>query len=279
MFRYKHICKIITLAVGLGCGAECVSAEGIPEPSLVLYGTIKNVFNNGDVRLTSGTLDWTFTPALGGDPIVASVLLTNVNDQFSYAAMIPIETPIGNGPVTSTTLQLTAIPTVYTLSAMVDAGTAAFVTPAQAQVTVSANNRGLLQRIDLEVSVAPQDSDSNGLPDAWEIAHFGGIGVDPNDDADGDFMSNGDEYVAGTNPQDAQSVLVLLDSGPDPQGGFVLQWSCVPNQFYKVLRSEDLLSNFMELATHIPATPPINSYHDASAVGKGPYFYRVQIQD
>src|SRR4029434_45759 len=55
-------------------------------------------------------------------------------------------------------------------------------------------------RIDLTLGV---DSDGDGLPDAWEqalIAIYGGTldSVWPQDDADGDGISNLDEYLAGT---------------------------------------------------------------------------------
>ena len=46
----------------------------------------------------------------------------------------------------------------------------------------------------------PTDSDGNGLPDAWEMQHFGTIGVDPNGDPDGDGVTNSQEHQAGTNP-------------------------------------------------------------------------------
>jgi hypothetical protein len=45
------------------------------------------------------------------------------------------------------------------------------------------------------------DSDGNGLSDAWEVDHFGQIGVDPTADADGDGISNLEEFIFGTNPQ------------------------------------------------------------------------------
>ena len=55
------------------------------------------------------------------------------------------------------------------------------------------------------------DSDLDGMPDRWEIMHD----LDPqsaNDalvDADGDGLANAHEYAAGTNPQDAESGLIL----------------------------------------------------------------------
>ena len=59
---------------------------------------------------------------------------------------------------------------------------------------------GVKTRINLTLGV---DSDGDGLPDAWEealIAMFGGnlASINPNDDTDGDGISNLNEYLAGT---------------------------------------------------------------------------------
>ena len=45
-----------------------------------------------------------------------------------------------------------------------------------------------------------EDTDNNGLPDAWERRYFGHIGVDPNTDPDGDGLNNITEYKLGRNP-------------------------------------------------------------------------------
>ena len=46
------------------------------------------------------------------------------------------------------------------------------------------------------------DSDGNGLPDYWQLQYFGRLGVDPGADADGDGISNLQEYHDGTGPTD-----------------------------------------------------------------------------
>lgn len=49
----------------------------------------------------------------------------------------------------------------------------------------------------------PPDVDGDGIPNDWEIKHFGGdTAADANIDSDGDGFSNLDEYLAGTHPLD-----------------------------------------------------------------------------
>ena len=69
----------------------------------------------------------------------------------------------------------------------------------------------------------PNDTDADGLPDAWETTHFGSLAQTPGNDPDGDFFTNLQEYQAGTNPNNAESFppgpqvrLIPIDDGnPD----------------------------------------------------------------
>ncbi|MBI4698068.1 MAG: hypothetical protein HY758_03955 [Nitrospirae bacterium] len=47
---------------------------------------------------------------------------------------------------------------------------------------------------------ASPDSDSDGMLDSWEIQYFGNLSQGPNDDYDGDGLTNLQEYLKGTNP-------------------------------------------------------------------------------
>jgi probable HAF family extracellular repeat protein len=66
------------------------------------------------------------------------------------------------------------------------------------------------------------DSDSNGLPDDWEKFYFGQAGADPNGDADGDGVTNAQEYANRTNPTDYYNGLapvLSIVSGDNQQSG------------------------------------------------------------
>jgi hypothetical protein len=65
------------------------------------------------------------------------------------------------------------------------------------------------------------DADADSLPDTWENEYFGGltgVGTGPDDDFDGDRMSNGSEFVAGTSPIDeddyASVAVTTTDANP-----------------------------------------------------------------
>jgi hypothetical protein len=78
--------------------------------------------------------------------------------------------------------------------------------------------RGHVRRLDITVGTNP-DSDGDGLPDAWEILWLGGINKPPGGDNDGDGSSNLNEYLTGTNPNDANSffhlTIIKTPSGAD----------------------------------------------------------------
>lgn len=45
------------------------------------------------------------------------------------------------------------------------------------------------------------DVDGNGIPDAWEVDHFGRIGIDSSADPDGDGLTNLQEFQMGCDPK------------------------------------------------------------------------------
>jgi hypothetical protein len=84
-------------------------------------------------------------------------------------------------------------------------------------------------------TIAPGQMDTNGLPIAWELQNFGVTGVDPNADPDGDGMSNLQEYLAGTNPNDPNSDLEITSFGASPGGTTAnVTWESVLTRCYYI---------------------------------------------
>jgi hypothetical protein len=274
--RMAALWFVSALALSLPLAA---SASGIPEPGITLYGKVLNKFNGATTRLTHGDIRWTFKPLAGGAWVTVTNRLTNINDQFSFVLQVPCESEIVGVSLSPNTLKVPTAPaSVDRATVLVSMQSATFLTPAQTMMTLGANERGRVERVDLQVGIAPVDLDGDGLPDDWELAHFGSLAATANADADGDGVSNLAEYQAGTDPNDPQSRFALIQVVPHAQGGMEVQWSSVADKAYILQRSSNLLTGFVDVATGVAATPSLNVYHDATATGEGPFFYRLRLQ-
>lgn len=85
------------------------------------------------------------------------------------------------------------------------------------------------------------DTDGDGLTDAWEYQNFGNLGNGAGGDPDGDGATNLQELLAGTNPNDANSVLVITFFAT-PSGGTApnLTWKSVLTRQYRIQKALDL---------------------------------------
>jgi hypothetical protein len=92
---------------------------------------------------------------------------------------------------------------------------------------------------DVSIVPASPDADTDGLPDAWEITHFGATGTTTGAaDADGDGLNNFGEYSFGLNPNTGD-----LSGLPQPTltGGLLtLTVTKQPHVAYTVVASTDL---------------------------------------
>lgn len=122
-----------------------------------------------------------------------------------------------------------------------------------------------------------QDTDGDGMPDVWEDEN--GLNRFINDaglDADGDGFSNGQEFVAGTDPQNAGSRL-QLESITAGATGVVLRFAAGANRSYSLLYRESLESGPWLKLADVPAEPVLRQVliTDSASLEGSRRFYRV----
>jgi len=126
------------------------------------------------------------------------------------------------------------------------------------------------------------DTDGDGIPNWWEADNGldGGNPADGVRDSDGDGQNNLAEYVAGTDPRDANSRLAITGASPNPAmpSEFILRWSSMAGKSYTVQAATNLLTGFDQtLATGVLATPPSNVHTD-NVTGAATKFYRIKVE-
>ena len=100
-------------------------------------------------------------------------------------------------------------------------------------------------------------------------------------DSDGDGLNNWQEWRAGTNPTNSLAVLQIISAVPANNFSRVnVTWQSVGGVNYFVQRGSDLSAQpiFSTLQSNIVGQADSTTYLDTSAVGSGPYFYRVGVQ-
>lgn len=91
--------------------------------------------------------------------------------------------------------------------------------------------------------ILPGTLDVNGLPIAWELLNFGVTGINPNADSDHDGISNMQEYLAATNPNDANDFLRITSASFNPDGTAAqLSWSSELTRCYYIQKTPNLNS-------------------------------------
>jgi hypothetical protein len=99
-------------------------------------------------------------------------------------------------------------------------------------------------------------------------------------DSDGDGHNNRQEWQAWTDPTNAASVL-RLRTPVRSTNGLLISWETVSGRAYQLERSTNITGQmpFAPLATHFFGQSGIATYLDTNAVGTGPFFYRVGVQE
>lgn len=128
--------------------------------------------------------------------------------------------------------------------------------------------------------LVPTDTNANEVSDAWEALYFPG-GMSPGADSDGDGLDNRSEYLSGTDPTNALSVLRFLGAQTGTNAAS-LTWSVTSGRSYQILSVTSLVA-FATLQTNGPweATHDQTTmvWADTNAPLHKTRFYRVRLNN
>ena len=143
------------------------------------------------------------------------------------------------------------------------------------------NGREYVVALDIVTDPLAQDTEGDGMPDAWETAH----GFNPNNpsdatlDNDGDGRTNLEEYLGGTDPRNPASVLRITAVRREG-GGMRVAWTTVGGHNYRLEGAADPAS-----AAFVPVSPlisipvggPSTTDYLIADASTGRSFYRVRL--
>jgi T5SS/PEP-CTERM-associated repeat protein len=145
-------------------------------------------------------------------------------------------------------------------------------------VTAEVDYSGLALRLLNFENAAPA---TNQIDPAWELYYFGHSPLteaEKQEDPDQDGSNNLEEYLASTDPLDAESVLRIVRLERRAGTGIALQFRCVVGRAYAIAWSADLVS-WTEVAAPVltqPA-PGLCEWLDDGGHAGGSRFYRVAV--
>ncbi len=92
-------------------------------------------------------------------------------------------------------------------------------------------------------TISPGALASDGLPIAWLLTYFGTTNVNANADPTGKGLTIGQDYLAGTDPTNAESLLRITAERFSSGGtSNTLTWDSVPTRYYYIQQTPSLTS-------------------------------------
>ncbi len=219
-----------------------------PAPPHIFYGCVRDEM--GD-PLASSSAE-VILETLSGTQV-----RTKINPSLQAGVNYNLTVPMDSG-ITDDLYQATALRPLVPFRIKVKIGQATYLPIETKSDYASLGRPGQRTRLDLTLG---EDSDGDGLPDAWERALIAALGggpdlnnINPEADSDGDGLSNMDEYLAGTYAFDSKDgfALKILRNLEDRA---VLEFLAIRGRAYTVYGSEDL-KDWKPVSFRMPANAP-----------------------
>jgi hypothetical protein len=96
-------------------------------------------------------------------------------------------------------------------------------------------------------------------------------------DSDNDGFNNLQEWLAGTDPTDATSLLQLA-TPPQTNASITITWQSVAGRFYFLQRGTNVTRSFSTIQSNLLGQAGTTSYTDTNSVKDKMFFYRVGVQ-
>jgi hypothetical protein len=216
-----------------------------PAPDHVIYGLVRDEQGH-PVNVAGAKVILT----TGSGVEIKTTIRPNLEPTVNYRLRVPLDSGLTAIPYQPTALQPTA---PFRLSVKI--GTVIYLPIEMVGDLKNLGDPARETRVDLTLG---EDTDGDGLPDAWErnLLKAGQTLADINagDDSDNDGMSNLNEYLAGTYAFDAADGFTLEIASVNA-GRPILEFTVITGRTYRIRGSADL-KQWSTVNFSIPAEGP-----------------------
>ncbi|MEW6157672.1 MAG: hypothetical protein AB1813_09580 [Verrucomicrobiota bacterium] len=205
-----------------------------PAPDHLLFGQVRDEFGN-PLALDSAQVILETTAGIR----IKTQVIADLEPGVNYKLSVPMDSGL-----TTDQYKPTALRPAVPFKMWVVANGTTYLPIEMKLKTSSLGAPGERTRIDLTLG---EDSDGDGLPDAWERAMLTALGLNmslaefnPANDLDRDGLNNLDEYLAGTyafDPADGFTLKIATFNSGQP----VLEFMGIRGRTYSVLGSENMI--------------------------------------